>query len=78
LLPGSKRSRLRLQQSDREGYSFAFRESASGRTATVNVEAPGGAVLSEDAAQLALWGYRKDTELPAQIVLGTDGGFRRS
>jgi hypothetical protein len=60
------------------GYSFAFREPASGRTATVNVEAAAGAELSERTAHLALWGYRKDTELPARIVLGTDGGFRRA
>jgi hypothetical protein len=61
-----------------DGYRFAFRESASGRTATVNVEAPAGAVLSEETAHLALWGYRQNKELPARIVLGTDGGFRRS
>ena len=60
------------------GYSFAFREPASGRTATVNVEAAAGAALSEENAYLALWRYRKDPELPARIVLGTDGGFRRS
>jgi hypothetical protein len=60
------------------GYSFAFREPASGRTATVNVEAAAGAALSEETAYLALWRYRKDPELPARIVLGTDGGFRRS
>jgi hypothetical protein len=61
-----------------QGYSFAFREPASGRTATVNVEAAAGAELSEDTAHLALWDYRKDADLPARIVLGTDGGFRRS
>jgi hypothetical protein len=60
------------------GYSFAFREPGSGRTATVNVEAAAGAALSEETAYLALWRYRKDPELPARIVLGTDGGFRRS
>jgi hypothetical protein len=60
------------------GYGFTFREPASGRTATVNVEAAAGAALSEETAHLALWGYRNDKELPARIVLGTEGGFRRS
>jgi hypothetical protein len=61
-----------------QGYRFAFREPVSGRVATINVEAAAGAAMSEDTAHLALWGYRKDTDLPARIVLGTDGGFRRS
>jgi hypothetical protein len=59
------------------GHRFAFREPANGRTATVNVEAAAGAEPSEDTAHLALWDYRKDADLPARIVLGTDGGFRR-
>jgi hypothetical protein len=60
------------------GYSFAFREPASGLTATVNVEAAAGAELSEDTAHLALWDYRKMRTSPHGSCSGTDGGFRRS
>jgi hypothetical protein len=42
-----------------QGYGFAFREPASGRTASVNVEAATGAAMSEQTAHLALWDYRK-------------------
>ena len=62
------------------GYSFAFRQPASGRAATILVEAAAGAdaALTEDFARLALARYLPANTLPIRIVLGTDGSFRRS
>jgi hypothetical protein len=52
-----------------QGVRFEIRETSSGRSKTVRVEAPPGVTLSEQEARAALIAHLRDEEPPESIVV---------